>query len=113
MDAALNDQVKMIELKLSQGAKPGHGGVLPAAKGSAEIALARDDFLEMAKVLDQHMIDREYVVGDSVTIADFVLAYTLDWAQLLDLLPGCVHLLLPLSQQALALLFMSPEFQRR
>jgi glutathione S-transferase len=51
-----------------------------------EIALARDDFLEMAKVLDQHMIDREYVVGDSVTIADFVLAYTLDWAQLLDLL---------------------------
>jgi glutamate synthase domain-containing protein 2 len=35
------DQVKMVELKLSQGAKPGHGGVLPAAKVSAEIALAR------------------------------------------------------------------------
>ena len=40
-EAALCDQVKMIELKLSQGAKPGHGGVLPAAKVSAEIALAR------------------------------------------------------------------------
>jgi len=26
------DQVKMVELKMSQGAKPGHGGVLPAAK---------------------------------------------------------------------------------
>jgi glutamate synthase domain-containing protein 2 len=35
------DQVKMVELKLSQGAKPGHGGVLPAAKVSPEIALAR------------------------------------------------------------------------
>ncbi|GMU44294.1 MAG: FMN-binding glutamate synthase family protein [Xanthomonadales bacterium] len=33
--------VKMIELKLSQGAKPGHGGVLPAAKVSAEIAATR------------------------------------------------------------------------
>lgn len=35
------DQIKMIEIKLSQGAKPGHGGVLPAAKVSAEIALTR------------------------------------------------------------------------
>ncbi|GGI55461.1 FMN-binding glutamate synthase family protein [Oxalicibacterium solurbis] len=34
-------QVKMIEIKLSQGAKPGHGGVLPGAKVSAEIAHAR------------------------------------------------------------------------
>ena len=32
------DQVKMIEIKLSQGAKPGHGGVLPAAKITQEIA---------------------------------------------------------------------------
>ncbi len=35
------DQVKMVEVKLSQGAKPGHGGVLPGAKVSAEIAQAR------------------------------------------------------------------------
>ncbi len=34
-------QVKMIEIKLSQGAKPGHGGVLPAAKVTAEIASTR------------------------------------------------------------------------
>ena len=39
--AAADAQVKMIEVKLSQGAKPGHGGVLPAAKVSAEIAQAR------------------------------------------------------------------------
>ena len=38
---ARNDQVKMVELKLSQGAKPGHGGVLPGAKVSPEIAAAR------------------------------------------------------------------------
>jgi glutamate synthase domain-containing protein 2 len=35
------DQVKMIEIKLSQGAKPGHGGVLPAAKVTPEIARTR------------------------------------------------------------------------
>ncbi len=40
-DNALNTQVKMIEIKLSQGAKPGHGGMLPGAKVTPEIALAR------------------------------------------------------------------------
>ncbi len=39
--AASNPQIKMIEIKLSQGAKPGHGGVLPGRKVSAEIAAAR------------------------------------------------------------------------
>jgi glutamate synthase domain-containing protein 2 len=39
--AAANSQIKMIEIKLSQGAKPGHGGVLPAAKVTAEIAAIR------------------------------------------------------------------------
>jgi glutamate synthase domain-containing protein 2 len=38
---ARQPQVKMIEIKLSQGAKPGHGGILPAAKVTAEIARAR------------------------------------------------------------------------
>ncbi len=33
--------IKMIELKLSQGAKPGHGGILPAAKNTPEIAAIR------------------------------------------------------------------------
>lgn len=36
-----DDQVKMVEIKLSQGAKPGHGGILPGAKVSAVIAEAR------------------------------------------------------------------------
>jgi glutamate synthase domain-containing protein 2 len=38
---ATNDQVKMIEIKMSQGAKPGHGGVLPASKVSKEISETR------------------------------------------------------------------------
>jgi len=38
---ATSDQVKMIEVKLSQGAKPGHGGVLPGAKVTEEISKAR------------------------------------------------------------------------
>ena len=40
-EQAKDPQIKMIELKLSQGAKPGHGGMLPAAKISHEIAEAR------------------------------------------------------------------------
>ena len=39
--AAANPQVKMIEIKLSQGAKPGHGGVLPGPKVTPEIAAIR------------------------------------------------------------------------
>jgi glutamate synthase domain-containing protein 2 len=38
---ASSDQIKMVELKISQGAKPGHGGVLPAAKVSEEISKIR------------------------------------------------------------------------
>src|SRR5271166_1850541 len=40
-ETAAAGQIKMVELKLSQGAKPGHGGVLPAAKVSCEIAETR------------------------------------------------------------------------
>lgn len=38
---AAKDNVKMIEIKLSQGAKPSHGGILPAAKITETIAEAR------------------------------------------------------------------------
>jgi glutamate synthase domain-containing protein 2 len=46
-ETAKLDQVKMIEIKLSQGAKPGHGGVLPAAKVTEEISQIRG--VEMGK----------------------------------------------------------------
>jgi glutamate synthase domain-containing protein 2 len=38
---AAQDAVKMIEIKISQGAKPGHGGILPAAKITPEVAAIR------------------------------------------------------------------------
>ena len=40
-EQASDEQVKMVEVKLSQGAKPGHGGMLPGAKVTREIAEAR------------------------------------------------------------------------
>lgn len=40
-EQAAQENIKMIEIKLSQGAKPGHGGILPAAKNTPEIAAIR------------------------------------------------------------------------
>ena len=40
-ESSHDDQVKMVEVKLSQGAKPGHGGMLPGSKVTPEIAEAR------------------------------------------------------------------------
>jgi glutathione S-transferase len=58
-----------------------HGFLYPEEKRSpADIKLAREDFQPMVEVMDRHMQGRSYVVGDSATVADFVLAYTLDWA---------------------------------
>jgi glutathione S-transferase len=57
---------------------------LPAA-----VVLARRDFVLMAAVLERHMQDRTYVVGDRVTAADFIVAYTLDWAGEARLLGEC------------------------
>lgn len=41
IETASHPSVKMIELKLSQGAKPGHGGILPAKKNTPQIAAIR------------------------------------------------------------------------
>ncbi len=40
-EQAKDEQIKMVEVKISQGAKPGHGGILPANKVTQEIAEAR------------------------------------------------------------------------
>ena len=45
----------------------------------ADVPLAGRDFQAMARVLDEHMRGRRFVVGETATIADFVTAYTLDW----------------------------------
>lgn len=64
-----------------------------AQRLAADIPLASQDFRSMADVAEKHMQGRTFVAGDSVTVADFVLAYTLDWAnevQLLDRSPQLV-----------------------
>jgi glutathione S-transferase len=43
-------------------------------------------------VLEEHMNDRQFVVGDGVSVADFVLAYTLDWANETHMLDGFTQL---------------------
>jgi glutathione S-transferase len=64
-----------------------HARLYPAARRiAAEIPNARQDFQEMAQVLDAHLKDRPFVVGQQATVADFVVAYTLDWANELELL---------------------------
>lgn len=46
----------------------------------ADVTLARREFLTMAAVLEEHMKSRTYVAGERVSAADFIVAYTLDWA---------------------------------
>jgi glutathione S-transferase len=58
-----------------------HTSLYPPEKRSAtEIALAAEDFVAMAKVLDRHMIGRRYIVSEQFTAADCVTAYVMDWA---------------------------------
>lgn len=54
----------------------------------AEVELAREDFRRVAPVVESHLDGRTFVVGAALTIADLVLAYTLDWANELNLLDG-------------------------
>jgi len=52
----------------------------------ADVALAREDFAPMAQVLEEHMKGKTFVLRDKVSVADFVLAYTLDMASVIHLL---------------------------
>lgn len=45
-----------------------------------DIDLARQECVEMVAVLERHMKEREFMVGDQLSVADFNAAYTLDWA---------------------------------
>jgi glutathione S-transferase len=70
-----------------------HTALYPKEKRlAAEIPLAHEDFLDMAAVMEKHLEARRFLVGDSVTVADFVAAYTLDWANEVKLLDDMPHL---------------------
>ncbi|WP_437561305.1 glutathione S-transferase family protein [Sorangium sp. So ce542] len=71
-----------------------HTSIYPEAlRQPAEVDLAGREFKEMAAVLEGHMQGRQFVVGDGVTVADFVLAYTLDWGNEVKLLGDCPNLI--------------------
>ena len=52
----------------------------------SDVIRAGEDFAPMAAVLEEHMKGREFLVGTRATIADFVMAYTLDWPNELNFL---------------------------
>src|SRR5580693_124159 len=58
-----------------------HTNLYPESKRlPGDVALAREEFTAMAGVLDEHMRGRQFATGSTVTVADFVLAHALDWA---------------------------------
>jgi glutathione S-transferase len=59
---------------------------------SADVTLARQDFTGMVAVMEEHMQGHQFMVGNTLTVADFVCAYTLDWANEIQLLDGCPQL---------------------
>jgi glutathione S-transferase len=64
-----------------------HTAIYPKEKRlPGEVPIARQDFEEMAAVMETHMQGRKFLVGDTVTVADLVAAYTLDWANEIHLL---------------------------
>ncbi len=70
-----------------------HTFVYPENKRLPEdIALARDEFVAMATILDRHMQGRQFIVGNHITIADCVTAYVLDWGDEIELIDGCPNL---------------------
>jgi glutathione S-transferase len=54
-----------------------------------DVPLASREFKAMAQIVEHHMQHRQFVVGDHVSVADFVLAYTLDWGNEVGLLGDC------------------------
>lgn len=58
----------------------------------AEIPLARQDFLDMAAIMEKHLESRTVLVGEEVSVADFIAAYTLDMASMVHLLDDLPNL---------------------
>ncbi|AOU99501.1 glutamate synthase [Acidihalobacter yilgarnensis] len=67
-EVAAHEQVRMIEIKLSQGAKPGKGGILPAAKVTEEIARIRG----ISPDTDSISPNRHPEVGTTGELLDFI-----------------------------------------
>ena len=53
-----------------------------------DVKLATKECIDMLAVLERHMAEREFIVGDRLSVADFNAAYTLDWASEENMLAG-------------------------
>jgi glutathione S-transferase len=70
-----------------------HTFLLPEDKRlPQDVALASEEFTAMARVLENHMEGRRFIVGDRVTVADCVTAYLMDWANENHLIDGFPNL---------------------
>lgn len=57
-----------------------------------DVEVATQECQAMVAVLEQHMADREFVVGERLSVADFNAAYTLDWAHEANMLDNAPRL---------------------
>ncbi|OJA22585.1 glutathione S-transferase family protein [Burkholderia ubonensis] len=80
----------------------------PDKRLPADIALAREDFVNMAAILDRHLDGRAFIVGDALTVADCVTAYLIDWANELKLIDA-----FPQLQAYLERLYARPNAPQR
>lgn len=70
-----------------------HSSIYPEEQRlPADVKLAASECKQMAAVLEEHMRGREFLVGDSLTVADLMAAYTLDWAGQVKTLEQCPNL---------------------
>ena len=60
---------------------------------AGDVPIAQREFKQMAAVLERHLAGHAFVLGAQVSAADFVVAYTLDWADEAALLGGFPELL--------------------
>jgi glutathione S-transferase len=52
----------------------------------SDVVIAGREFREMATIVERHLEGRSFLLGDAVSVADFVMAYTLDWGTVVGLL---------------------------
>lgn len=66
-----------------------HSAIYPEAERvPADIPLAQRDCRRMLAPLEQHLDGRQWLVGTQMSVVDLMAAYTLDWADEAELLPG-------------------------
>jgi glutathione S-transferase len=80
----------------------------PEKRLAGDIELAREDFMTMAAILEKHLEGREFIVGNSLTVADCVTVYLIDWANECHLIDA-----FPRLQAYLERLYARPEAPQR